>query len=77
VSRRYDHKDDEAGKPYNAVYCLGHYDDSGYFDADEQADLSDGRYDLLEDSDTCVECDHAPSYRAEPKQALRPIAIDF
>lgn len=38
------------------IKCMGHYDENGYFEPDERADLSSGRYDLADGSDKCYNC---------------------
>jgi hypothetical protein len=56
ILREYVNKDKGA-----SVFCLGHYqkDSTGdyFFEPDESVDLSSGRYDLAEDSDSCIICD--------------------
>jgi len=51
VCRRYDDKD---GK--DPVYSFGRYNKLGDFCPDKSVDLSGGRYDLADDSDTCLIC---------------------
>jgi hypothetical protein len=51
VLREYINKGDAPSKT-----ASGHYDSEGYFDPDAHIDLSDGQYDLVDGSDTCVSC---------------------
>jgi len=39
------------------ITCAGHYDNEGTFDPDERVDSDLVGYDLLDDSDTCSNCD--------------------
>lgn len=39
----------------DSVFALGHYNDN-YFEPDSEPALAGGRFDLLDDSDTCVAC---------------------
>jgi len=58
VARTYinkDSTDEENG--FDDKISYGHYGDDGYFTPDQEADLSDGRYDLMSDSDSCTSCD--------------------
>jgi len=60
VDREYANKQvDEDNVPLPSVYALGHYKD-GVFEADRfngfESDSS--HYDVLDDSDTCVNCEH-------------------
>ena len=54
VTREYVDKDgdDESSSEYG----LGHYLADGTFEPDQSADLSGGRFDLLNDSDKCSQC---------------------
>jgi hypothetical protein len=45
---------DKDNKP--DVKGLGHYDNEGDFNPDQKIDLSFGRYDLHDGSDTCAHC---------------------
>ena len=38
------------------MYSYGHYDSNGDYEPDTNTDLSGGRYDLADGSDSCVEC---------------------
>lgn len=51
VCREYISKDG-----HSSVFSYGHYDQEGNFVPDKEADLSRGRYDLADDSDTCDAC---------------------
>jgi hypothetical protein len=51
VCRRYDDKDGR-----ESVYSYGRYNKLGDFCPDKAVDLSGGRYDLADDSDTCLIC---------------------
>jgi len=51
VLRKYISKD---GDP--DMFGYGHYNNDGYYDPDTKTDLSNGRYDLLDGSDTCRAC---------------------
>ena len=39
-----------------SAYAFGHYDENGDFEADDAPDLSNGSYDLCDNSDTCAKC---------------------
>lgn len=54
VTRTYINKDTEEE---GDVKAQGHYDKNGYFESDHSVDLSEGRYDLVDGSDTCTTCD--------------------
>lgn len=51
VKRQYINKDDEDG----SAYALGHYENDE-FESDSKPDLSGGRFDLCDGSDTCMNC---------------------
>lgn len=51
VERCYTNKDEGPNRSVG-----GHYTDEGVFENDHSCDLSDGRYDLLDGSDTCTSC---------------------
>lgn len=53
VTRTYINKDSEEGN----VKANGHYDKDGYFEPDHSVDLSNGRFDLCDGSDTCTQCE--------------------
>lgn len=57
VERHYINKDasEDAGEETDAI-GYGHYDHEGTFEPDRPADLSGGRYDLMDDSDRCATC---------------------
>lgn len=50
ITRKYFNKD--GGNKIST----GHYDNNGDFEPDTKPDLSDGRYDLVDGSDTCTNC---------------------
>jgi len=52
VRREYINKDDGA-----SAFNLGHYEPDGTYEPDHFTDLSGGRYDLCDGSDTCIYCD--------------------
>lgn len=39
-----------------SIFGEGHYDNNGYYEPDSNTDLSGGRYDLCDGSDTCAAC---------------------
>lgn len=51
VRRTYINKDGESARSVD-----GHYDAQGVFDTNRSCDLSDGRFDLVDGSDTCNNC---------------------
>lgn len=51
IRRCYINKDKDSPR-----YAQGHYDENGNFEPDSMPDLSDGRYDLLDNSDRCAAC---------------------
>lgn len=51
VCREYVNKDGGTSR-----FGEGHYDNKGNYEPDNSPRLSDGRYDLKDDSDTCVDC---------------------
>lgn len=56
VTRTYINKDaDEHESGSDEVTALGHYED-GEFENDAFGGFGGGRYDLLDDSDTCTSC---------------------
>lgn len=52
VTRTYINKDGDGD-----VSTPGHYDPNGYFEPDHSIDLSNGRFDLVDGSDKCTQCD--------------------
>ena len=59
VERHYMNKDagEDAGEETDAI-GFGHYLPDGTFEPDRAADLSGGRYNLVDDSDRCAICGH-------------------
>ena len=57
VERHYVNKaaGEDSGEETDAI-GYGHYDHEGTFEPDSPADLSGGRYDLMDDSDRCAVC---------------------
>lgn len=51
VEREYISKDEGP-----SMFGKGHYDSNGNYDPDNSTDLSGGRYDLIDGSDTCINC---------------------
>lgn len=51
VRRTYTNKDDGPDK-----HGYGHYEENGDFETDNTVHLGDGRYDLVDGSDTCATC---------------------
>jgi hypothetical protein len=51
IKRKYVNKDEGPSKN-----VLGHLDEDECFVTDTDVHLNDGRYDLVDGSDTCVEC---------------------
>ncbi|QOX80808.1 hypothetical protein FY034_17445 (plasmid) [Trichlorobacter lovleyi] len=57
VERHYIDKDaPETMGDFSDAIGFGHYDHEGNFEPDHPADLSGGRYDLMDDSDRCASC---------------------
>ena len=57
VARTYINKDSvDDENNCDEVIAYGHYKD-GHFESDSFSGFSGGRYDLLDDSDTCTVCD--------------------
>jgi hypothetical protein len=54
VSREYINKNDDGEN----IHAEGHYDSEGYFEPERHVDLSQGRFDLCDGSDTCTQCNH-------------------
>jgi len=51
VSREYVNKDGGV-----SAFGAGHYEPEGMFEPDRKVDLSNGRFDLLDNSDSCISC---------------------
>lgn len=57
VKRTYINKDASDDDTSLDQASLGHYSEEGDYEPDTPVDLSNGRYDLVDGSDTCVECE--------------------
>lgn len=55
VTREYANKDGESKD--DSVFAQGHFE-GGVFECDRFDGFGGGRFDLLDDSDTCAVCDH-------------------
>lgn len=57
VTREYVNKDGDSEA--SSVYAHGHYDQQGTFESDRFDGFGGGRFDLLDDSDSCSSCDQS------------------